>query len=241
MQDRMSSRVLRVAVFGRLPSLRRSVEAIVRADDELTWVDAVCSVDAAVKLCESACLDVLLIDSDSDPDWKLCLMLTRLFPRLTVVGLLGDADRSPVASSWALLHGAKGIVGVDAETERLGMAIRGAVRRGHHVDSGLAVRLAPEPPKSELRGKPLSAREYEVLLLIADGRTAEQIGHRLGIAADTVRTHVCHILRKLNARDRAHAVAVSFQRSLLPGRLPAPESGAGDFSATEPVGDPEWP
>jgi DNA-binding NarL/FixJ family response regulator len=237
----MSDRVLRVAVFGRLPALRRSVEAIVRADDELVWVDAVCSVDSVITLCESARMDVLLIDSDSDPDWKLCLMLTRLFPRLTVVGLLGDADRSPVASSWALLHGAKGIVGVDAETERLGMAIRGAVRRGHHVDSGLAVRAAAAPQKTELRGKPLSAREYDVLLLIADGRTAEQIGHRLGIAADTVRTHVCHILRKLNARDRAHAVAISFQRSLLPGRLPAPATGAGDFFPTGSVGELDWP
>ena len=211
---------MRVAVFARLPSLRRSVEAIVRADHALAWVGSVCSVDSAVKLCEAAQLDVLLIDSGSDPEWKLCLMLTRLFSSLTVVGLLGDADRSPVASSWALLHGAKGIVGIDAETERLGVAIRGAVNRGHHVDSGLVVATSPAPLGSE-RGKPLSAREYEVLLLIAEGRTAEQIGHRLGIAADTVRTHICHILRKLNARDRAHAVAVSFQRSLLPCRLPS--------------------
>jgi DNA-binding NarL/FixJ family response regulator len=237
----MSRRVLRVAVFSRTPALCRSVEAIIRADDELAWVDAVCSVDSAVKLCESARADVLLIDSDGDPDWKLCLMLTRLFPRLTVVGLLGDADRSPVASSWALLHGAKGIVGVDAETERLGVAIRGAVHRGHHVDSGLAVSTPPAGHKADVRDKPLTAREYEVLLLVADGRTAEQIGHRLGIAADTVRTHVCHILRKLNARDRAHAVAVAFRRSLLPGRLPSPTDSTGDFSATKAINELDRP
>ncbi|HYS40217.1 MAG TPA: response regulator transcription factor [Pseudonocardiaceae bacterium] len=237
----MSRRVLRVAVFGRLPSLCRSVEAIIRADAELDWVDAVGSVDSAVQLCESGRADVVLIDSDSDPDWKLCLMLTKLFPMVTVVGLLGDTDRSPVSASWALLHGAKGIVGVDAETERLGMAIRGAVQRGHHVDSGLAVSTARPEQKAEVRGKPLSAREYEVLLLIADGRTAEQIGHRLGIAADTVRTHVCHILRKLNARDRAHAVAVAFRRSLLPGRLPPSADGTSDFSPTKSVNDLDRP
>jgi DNA-binding NarL/FixJ family response regulator len=232
-REQLSGQLLRVAVFSRLQSLRHGIEAIVRTDNGLAWVAGVCNVDSAVKLCESARLDVLLIESDSDPEWKLCLMLTRLFPSLTVVGLLGDAARSPVASSWALLHGAKGIVGIDAETERLGMAIRGAVSRGHHVDSGLKVPTTPAPRQAELRGKPLSAREYEVLLLIAEGRTAEQIGHRLGIAADTVRTHVCHILRKLNARDRAHAVALSFQRSLLPGRLKSPTDLAGRFSPTE--------
>jgi DNA-binding NarL/FixJ family response regulator len=229
----LSGRLLRIAVFSRLQSLRRGIEAIVRTDNGLAWVAGVCNVDSAVKLCESERLDVLLIESDSDPEWKLCLMLTRLFPSLTVVGLLGDAARSPVASSWALLHGAKGVVGIDAETERLGMAIRGAVGEGHHVDSGLAVPTTPAPRQGELRGKPLSAREYDVLLLIAEGRTAEQIGHRLGISADTVRTHVCHILRKLNARDRAHAVALSFQLSLLPGRLKSPTDGPGRFSPTE--------
>jgi DNA-binding NarL/FixJ family response regulator len=212
----MTGQALRVAFFSRLPSLRGSVEAIVRADHELVWVGAVFSVDSTVQLCEAANVDVLLIDSDSDPEWKLCLMLTRLFPKLTVVGLMGDDARGPVALSWAILHGAKGIVGIDAETERLGMAIRGAISRGHHVDSGLAVSSPAAPQRSALQGKPLSAREYEVLLLIAEGRTAEQIGHRLSISADTVRTHVCHILRKLNARDRAHAVALSFQMALLP-------------------------
>jgi ATP/maltotriose-dependent transcriptional regulator MalT len=65
-------------------------------------------------------------------------------------------------------------------------------------------------------GQLLSRRELEVLGLIADGRTADAIGHQLGIASTTVRTHTMHILRKLNARDRAHAVACGFNLQLLP-------------------------
>jgi DNA-binding CsgD family transcriptional regulator len=45
--------------------------------------------------------------------------------------------------------------------------------------------------------------------------TAEKIGQRLSISAGTVRTHIYRLLRKLNARDRAHAVALSFRMSLL--------------------------
>ena len=222
---RSPKRDLHVAIFGRDPGVRLSVEAIVRADDDLAWADSLDSVEATIGLCESDRVDVLLIDSDSDPDWKLCLMLTRLFPRLTVIGLLGAGSRSPVSSSWALLHGARGIVGLDAETDQLCLAIKGAVRSGHYVDPGLETSSAPATQPGPWPGKPLSAREYEVLLLIADGRTAEQIGRRLGIAADTVRTHVCRTLRKLEARDRAHAVALAYQRCLLP-RGPFPPTRA---------------
>lgn len=93
---------------------------------------------------------------------------------------------------------------------------------GRYINATLEVSVIPMAQKSELRGKPLSEREFEVLQLIADGRTAEQIGRRLGITADTVRTHVHRLLRKLDARDRAHAVALSFQMSLLPVRDSTP-------------------
>lgn len=214
--SRVSPCALRVGAFGS-PVLLRSVEAIVRTEPGMEWAGSAAEVNTAIEICESG-TNVLLIDSEWDPDWKLCLMLTNVHPELTVVGLLGSAARNPVASSWALLHGVSGIVGTDAETDRLRDAIRDAVDFGHYVDPGLEVTAKPAARRPDVPGKPLSAREFEVLQLVADGRTAGQIGHRLGITADTVRTHICHILRKLNARDRAHAVALSFQMSLLPGR-----------------------
>jgi DNA-binding NarL/FixJ family response regulator len=173
-----------------------------------------------LRLCEAGALDVLLIYSESDPGWKLCLMITSFFPKLTVVALLGTNAENPVAGSWALLHGARGLVGISAEAERLGVVIRGAVEFGHYVDPALEVSLTPAPPQpGKLAGRPLSAREFEVLQLIADGRTADQIGQRLGITTDSARTHIGQILRKLRARDRAHAVAISFENALLPARF----------------------
>jgi DNA-binding CsgD family transcriptional regulator len=55
---------------------------------------------------------------------------------------------------------------------------------------------------------PLSPRETEVLALIATGLSSKQIARRLGIKYGTVKNHVLHILAKLNAANRAHAVAL---------------------------------
>ena len=60
-----------------------------------------------------------------------------------------------------------------------------------------------------------SAREIEVLQLVSDGLVNREIGHRLFLSEETVKSHVRHILAKLQARSRAHAVAVGFRRGLI--------------------------
>lgn len=75
--------------------------------------------------------------------------------------------------------------------------------------------MTPQSDECPSPGNPLTARELEVLQLIAEGMTAERIARRLNVSVSTVRTHTYRLLRKLNARDRAHAVALSFQMSLL--------------------------
>ena len=58
-------------------------------------------------------------------------------------------------------------------------------------------------------------REIEVLLLVSDGLANREIGERLFLSEETVKTHVRSILAKLQARSRAHAVAVAFRRGLI--------------------------
>jgi len=60
-----------------------------------------------------------------------------------------------------------------------------------------------------------SAREIEVLQLVADGLVNREIGVRLFLSEETVKSHVRHLLAKLQARSRAHAVAVGFRRGLI--------------------------
>ena len=58
-------------------------------------------------------------------------------------------------------------------------------------------------------------REIEVLQLISDGLVNREIGQRLFLSEETVKSHVRHLLAKLQARSRAHAVAVGFRRGLI--------------------------
>ena len=69
-------------------------------------------------------------------------------------------------------------------------------------------------PLQELEQEP-TAREIEVLQLVADGLVNREIGQRLFLSEETVKSHVRHLLAKLQARSRAHAVAVGFRRGLL--------------------------
>ena len=69
-------------------------------------------------------------------------------------------------------------------------------------------------PLQELEQEP-TAREIEVLQLISDGLVNREIGVRLFLSEETVKSHVRHLLAKLQARSRAHAVAVGFRRSLI--------------------------
>ena len=70
------------------------------------------------------------------------------------------------------------------------------------------------PPMRELEQEP-TMREIEVLQLVADGLVNREIGQRLFLSEETVKSHVRHLLAKLQARSRAHAVAVGYRRGLI--------------------------
>lgn len=70
------------------------------------------------------------------------------------------------------------------------------------------------PALRELAQEP-TAREIEVLQLVADGLVNREIGQRLFLSEETVKSHVRHLLAKLQARSRAHAVAVGYRRGLI--------------------------
>jgi DNA-binding NarL/FixJ family response regulator len=69
-------------------------------------------------------------------------------------------------------------------------------------------------PLRELGQEP-THREVEVLQLVSEGLVNREIGQRLFLSEETVKSHVRHLLAKLQARSRAHAVAVGFRRGLI--------------------------
>jgi DNA-binding NarL/FixJ family response regulator len=89
-------------------------------------------------------------------------------------------------------------------------AIRAVAAGRHFLPPELSRRLA----ERELRPL-LSAREAEVLQLIARGLANKQIAAELGVGEATVKTHVAHLLEKLGVADRTRAVTLAIERGLL--------------------------
>ncbi len=85
-------------------------------------------------------------------------------------------------------------------------------RAGNGATAGEVVPLKAPPRRVEQDPTP---REREVLQLIADGLVNREIGVELHLSEETVKSHVRHLLAKLQARSRAHAVAIAFRRGLV--------------------------
>jgi DNA-binding NarL/FixJ family response regulator len=79
-----------------------------------------------------------------------------------------------------------------------------------HVSPEVAIRLA-----EHLDEEDLTARELDVLRFIRDGYRNKQIADQLGIAETTVNCHIKHLVEKLQANDRTHAVIIAIRRGLL--------------------------
>ena len=134
--------------------------------------------------------------------------LRKLVPEMLVAVYTADADRSIAAVVFD--SGAHALILKDAPLDDLVSALE-TIRSGRRfVDPALA-RLVPGAA-----GNPkLTPREMEVLSHVADGLSQEEIGLRLSISPETVRTHVRKACERLNARTRTHAVATALRLGLF--------------------------
>ena len=141
----------------------------------------------------------------------------------TQVLMLTTYDSETVLAQ-ALQAGASGFLLKSLPPEELIGAIRIVARGDSVIDpamtrrlaSRVAESLAPSPTPPEVAT--LTAREYEVLLLIADARSNAEIAAELVVSEETVKTHVSRVLAKLGVRDRIHAVVYALQHRLTDRR-----------------------
>jgi len=125
----------------------------------------------------------------------------------------------------ALMAGASGFVLKDEPAEQLIAAIRtvaaGDALLSPSITKRVIKRFARLPrPAPPAEFDELTAREREVFGLIANGLSNPEIAQELFISETTVKTHVTHILQKLNLRDRVQAVVLAYQAGLVEGDAP---------------------
>jgi DNA-binding NarL/FixJ family response regulator len=142
---------------------------------------------------------------------ELTRRLERVAPKTAVVLYTAYGDRALITE--AIDAGVRGFVLKEAPLSDLVRAVELVASGGTYVDPVLAGVLAT----AEVTGKlpALTQREREVLRLLADGLTNEQIGKSLFISPETVRTHVRKAMGKLDADTRTQAVATALRQSLI--------------------------
>jgi DNA-binding NarL/FixJ family response regulator len=117
----------------------------------------------------------------------------------------------------ALHVGARGVLTKDAGHEEISRALHQAAAGHMTLAAPLQARLlaaaAPAPERTELPDG-LTAREGEVLGLIAAGLTNREISQQLVVSEATVKTHINHLFAKIDARDRAAAINYATQHRL---------------------------
>ena len=120
----------------------------------------------------------------------------------------------------ALRAGASGFVLKDDPAEQLLDAIRVVARGDALLSPGITKRVInqfvriPHPTAPKALGD-LTERELDVFRLIARGLSNAEIGQELYISEATVKTHITHILQKLNLRDRVQAVVLAYESGVL--------------------------
>jgi DNA-binding NarL/FixJ family response regulator len=142
-------------------------------------------------------------------------------PEVRVIVLTTYADDRSVLD--ALRAGARGYLTKDAGAEEIGRAIEQVLGDQAAIDPAVQHHLvdaiaASKPASARSADLPdgLTPREAEVLALIAEGLSNTEIAGRLVVSEATVKSHINHLLTKIQARDRAQAVRYAYSRGLAP-------------------------
>jgi DNA-binding NarL/FixJ family response regulator len=131
--------------------------------------------------------------------------LRKAKPGLGIVAHGNRAERQTATA--ALRAGATAYVAKSSPPDALTRAVDAAAEAERFVD--------PATENGKRKSGALTKRQREILQLLADGHNTRRIAKRLGLSAETIRTHTKAILNRLDARDRTHAVAIAMRSSLI--------------------------
>jgi DNA-binding NarL/FixJ family response regulator len=191
------------------PVVRAGVRALLEGAWENADVADARSVEDAAELAGDGMPDVVIVDP-----WRAGIDVG------DVVGRLQKEVRAPIVVftsdggarllSEALKAGVKGYVRKDSPSDDLIRAIEAARSGEFYVDPGLSSTIVLDEGD-----RTLSARQREILQMLADGMQTDAVAERLGLSTETVRTHTKRILAKLEASTRTQAVAIGIRHGLI--------------------------
>jgi two-component system, NarL family, response regulator LiaR len=213
--------VLRIVIADDHEMVRRGLRMTIQGEPDMALVGEAATGRQALALVEKTNPDVLLLDLQM-PEMdgvEAAQELRRRFPQVKVLVLTSFREDAHLYA--ALRAGVQGYLLKDIDGDSLVQAIRGAAAGKPQLHPEVARRLmerlpAPADPFGEL-----TAREREVLVLLAHGRSNKEIGQALSLTEVTVKGYVSQILSKLGVEDRTQAALLAVRYGLV--RLDPPK------------------
>jgi NarL family two-component system response regulator LiaR len=189
------------------------------ASQEIDVVGEAADGEEAVRLAAALLPDVAVIDllMPKKDGFEATAAIRQASPKTQIVVLTSYTTEGHLLR--ALRSGALSYLPKDAAPDEIAAAVRKAARGepafGGSIGAQVIRRLAAPPFEQPTGIGQLTARELEVLRLIADGLSNRIIAERLVITEGTVKTHVSSILTKLDVSDRTQAAALAWQQGLV--------------------------
>jgi DNA-binding NarL/FixJ family response regulator len=201
---------IRVLVVDDHPVVREGIKAILSLESDFLVVGEAATGAEAMQMYRSTrptviVFDLLLPDvKGSEVIQKICAESSNT-QVIVLTTITGDEE-----IYRALEAGARGYLFKDSARKDLVGAIRTVVAGRRYIPPPVGALLAENLPRSGL-----SAREIQVLELVATGMRNKEVAYQLEVTEATVNSHVKHILEKLNASDRTEAVVTALRRGFL--------------------------
>lgn len=195
---------------------REALRAVLAPEQGFEIVGEADSGEPAVRLAHRLQPDLVLMDVRM-PGMGGVAATRAILSKLpaTRVVILTSHEQRPIVLE-ALRAGAAGYLTKGASTQEVLAIVRAALAGERRVQGTLAADLLSDQTRGDTAAAPqLSERELEVLRRMAEGRSNAEIAHGLSVSLNTAKTHVQHVLRKLDAVDRASAVARAAALGLL--------------------------
>jgi DNA-binding NarL/FixJ family response regulator len=211
---------IRVLIADAQPVVRAGFTAMLEGEPDIGVAGVAAGADEAIALAAELRPDVAIVDLELPGLGGL--EAARRIHSADVKVMVLAADDSDEALFAALRAGARGFVLTSTEPAQLVQAVRvvagGEALLSPNATSRLIAEFCSQPqpqvPSSEQLDE-LTAREREVMALVAAGLRNDEIAERFVISPATVKTHVSRALRKLDAHDRSQLVAIAYQLGLV--------------------------
>ncbi len=201
---------IRVLCVDDHPVVRDGIAAIINLQPDMVLAGAAATGGEALERFFELRPDVALVDLQL-PDmsgFDLIRKIKDKSPNARIIVL--SSDEGDVDIQRALEAGAQGYVAKGIVRGELLETIRSVHAGKRRLPAAVAQKLA-----EHMADEPISARELEVLSLIAAGKRNKEIASELSIAEDTVKMHVRNILSKLQVNDRTEAVTIALRRGII--------------------------